>query len=164
MQVVQPRVSTACRLLASTFFLASRLAVSVRAMVTSSSSPLGVHERLALAILKELNKGAHVDDYNDDNAEVEVALVGGRDGEGDEAEDGTGPHEDGEEVGHVLQVLDRPVNALLLRQFVFPLLQDSLGCCCLRHAQFEIGSVPLGKLFQRDAMVIDFLEFLGFFN
>lgn len=41
MQVVLPNVSTACKFLASTFFLASLLAVKVKAIVTSSKSPLG---------------------------------------------------------------------------------------------------------------------------
>lgn len=40
-QVVQPKVSTACKLLASTFFLANLLAVRVKEMVTSRRSPFG---------------------------------------------------------------------------------------------------------------------------
>lgn len=43
-QVVLPKVSTACKFLASTFFLASLFAVSVRAMVTSNKRPLGTLE------------------------------------------------------------------------------------------------------------------------
>ena len=39
--VVQPNVSTACKLLASTFFFANLLAVRVSEMVTSKRSPFG---------------------------------------------------------------------------------------------------------------------------
>ena len=41
MQVVEPRVSTACSFLARTFFFDSRLAVRVRAIVTYNSRPFG---------------------------------------------------------------------------------------------------------------------------
>lgn len=40
-QVVQPKVQTACRFLASTFFFASLFAVNVNEMVTSNSNPFG---------------------------------------------------------------------------------------------------------------------------
>ena len=41
MQVVHPKVSTACSFFAKTFFLERRLAVKVSDIVTSSSKPLG---------------------------------------------------------------------------------------------------------------------------
>jgi len=43
-QVVHPKVSTACRFLASTFLFASLLAVKVKEIVTSNNNPLGTLE------------------------------------------------------------------------------------------------------------------------
>ena len=41
MQVVEPRVYTACKFFAKTFFFANLFAVNVRAMVTYNNRPLG---------------------------------------------------------------------------------------------------------------------------